>query len=279
MKNLSIGDYNLESILKLIEEKSLLYVPKLLLGGLILWIGMRVIKKLITLLSNLLKKSGFDDTIRPFLVSMMNFVLKGALILIVASILGVNLSSLVALLAAVGFAIGMALQGSLGNFASGILILTLKPYRSGDWIQIEDKFGKVEEIGIFSTNIVSPGNKTLIIPNSKITDGVVTNYTKKGMVRLEINVTMPYAESFPRVKEIIEKAIVDVDNILHEPKTEIGIENFDSHSIDVSVRPYVHPEFFWQVTFDTHEAIKKAFSDHKIQVAYSEGIELGAIGN
>lgn len=272
-------DYNLENILSLVKNKAFTYVPKLFLGGIILWVGMQVIKRLVSFLDKILIKYGFDDTIRPFLVSMLNFVLKGALLLVVASLLGVNLSGLVALVAAIGFAIGMALQGSLGNFASGILILTLKPYKSGDWIQIEDKFGKVEEIGIFSTVIVSPGNKTLIIPNSKITDGVVTNYTKKGMVRLEINVTMPYAESFPRVKDIIYQAIASVDNILEEPKTEIGIENFDSHNIDISVRPYVHPEFFWQVTFDTHEVIKKAFSDHKIQVAYSEGIELGKIGS
>ncbi len=269
---------NIDSILDLIQEKAIVYIPKLLLGGLILWLGMKLIKRLISFLAKIMEKAGFDDTIRPFLVSMINFVLKGALLLIIASILGVNLSSLVALLAAVGFAIGMALQGSLGNFASGILILTLKPYKSGDWIQVEDKFGKVEEIGIFSTSVISPGNKTLIIPNSKITDGVVTNYSRKGMVRLEINVTMPYAESFPNVKNIIEKAITNVDNILQEPKTEIGIENFDSHSIQLSVRPYVHPEHFWQVTFDTHEVIKKAFSDHKVQVAYSEGVELGSIG-
>ncbi|TCI85188.1 mechanosensitive ion channel family protein [Tenacibaculum sp. M341] len=273
MKNIDI-----QNIISLIQQKAIIYVPKLLLGGLILWLGMKLIKRLVVVLAKVMEKAGFDDTIRPFLISMINFVLKGALLLTIASILGVNLSSLVALLAAVGFAIGMALQGSLGNFASGILILTLKPYKSGDWIQVEEKFGKVEEIGIFSTNIVSPGHKTLIIPNSKITDGVVTNFSKKGMVRLEINATMPYAESFPRVKKIIQNAIAKIDNILEEPTTEIGIENFDSHSIELSIRPYVHPEDFWQVTFDTHEVIKKAFSDHKIQVAYSEGVELGSIG-
>ena len=272
-------DINLQKVLLFVQEKAIEYVPKLLLGGLILWVGMKLINKLVLFLEKILLKAGFDDTIRPFLVSMLTFVLKGALLLVVASILGVDLSSLVALLAAVGFAIGMALQGSLGNFASGILILTLKPYKAGDWIQVEEKFGKVEEIGIFSTTIVSPGNKTLIIPNSKITDGVVSNYSKKGMVRLEVNVTMPYAESFPRIKGIIQKSIKSVPNILPEPVTEIGIETFDSHSIELTVRPYVHPENFWQVTFDTHEAIKKAFSENNIQVAYSEGIELGKIGD
>ncbi len=272
-------NFNIEHFLALVQKNAVQYVPKLLLAAVILWVGMKLIAKLVKFLSKVLEKAGFDNTIRPFLVSMLNFILKGALLLVCASILGVNLSSLVALLAAVGFAIGMALQGSLGNFASGILILTLKPYKSGDWIQVDDKFGKVEEIGIFSTTIISPGNKTLIIPNSKITDDVVTNYSKKGMVRLEISVTMPYAESFPRVKGIITKSLLSVSNILPEPKTEIGIETFDSHSVELTIRPYVHPEDFWQVTFDTHEAVKKAFSDNSIKVAYSEGIELGSIGN
>lgn len=274
MKNIDFDKY-----LELAQETIIYYIPKIILALFILWIGLKIITKVVKIISKTLTRSGFDNTTKPFVISLLNFIFKGALFLTTASILGANLSSLIAVLAAIGFAIGMALQGSLGNFASGILILTLKPYKHGDWIQIDDKFGKVDEIGIFSTIVITPGNKTLIIPNSKITDGVVTNYSKKGIVRLEIDVTMPYAESFPRVKTIIQEAIVEVPNILPNPETEIGIEKFDSHSIEVTVRPYVEPENFWQVTFDTHQAIKKAFSKNKIQVAYSEGVELGPIGN
>ncbi len=267
----------LENIIKTITEKGLEYIPKILLSVLVLWLGFKLIGKLLRFVDKSFSKV-FDDTIRPFVISLVGFVLKGVLILVIAGFIGFNLAGLLGLFAAIAFAVGMALQGSLGNFASGILILTFKPYRVGEWIDLDGKFGIVENIGIFSTIIESPGRKTLIIPNSKVTEGIVTNYSKKGMVRLEIGVKMPYSEDFPKVQDIIKEAIGNVENILEEPKTEIGIENFDSHSISLTIRPYVKPENFWKVTFDTHKAVKKAFSENNIQVAYSEGVEMGSIG-
>ncbi len=271
------ANIDLDKILNFLSEKAILYIPKMLLGIVILWIGFKLIRKILVFTDRGLEKV-FDNTIRPFLNSVIGFLLKGVLLMVVAKIIGFDLAGLLGIFAAMAFAVGMALQGSLGNFASGILILVLKPYRVGDWIQLDDKFGKVEVIGLFNTVIETPGSKTLIIPNSKITDGVVTNYSKKELVRLEIGVTMPYSESFPKVKKIIEQAIKNVENVVSEPIPEIGIENFDSHSIDVIVRPYTRPENFWQVTFDTHQAIKKAFSENNVQVAYSEGVEMGSIG-
>jgi len=259
-------------------DKTVFFAPRLLGAALILWVGFKIIKKIIQFVENILKRMNISDTMRPFLLSILSIIFKVAILFTVVSILGADLSGLVAILAAVSFAIGMSLQGSLGNFASGILILFLKPYQINDWIEIDDKFGKVEEIGIFSTMVTTPGNKTLIIPNSKITDDVVTNYSKKGIVRLEITVTMPYEENFPRVKQIIEKAIEPIQKILKNPILEIGISNFDSHNIEITVRPYVIPDDFWEVTFEVHQRIKNAFSEHQIKVAYSEGVELGAIG-
>jgi small conductance mechanosensitive channel len=259
-------------------DQAVFYLPRIIAAGFILWIGFKVVRKLVQLISAALKKTGFSETLRPFLSSTVGIILKGAVLFVIASILGADLTGLVAILAAAGFAVGMALQGSLGNFASGILILTLKPYKIGDWIQVEDKFGRVEEIGIFSTDVLTPGNKILIIPNSKVTDSVVTNYSEKGMIRLELEVTMPYEESFPKVKEIISAALLEVPKILEAPNPEIGILNFDSHNIQLIVRPYVLPDDFWEVTFAANKAIKKAFNRSNIAVAYSEGIEIGRIG-
>lgn len=255
-----------------------MYGPKILLAVIILFIGFKVIKKLVKLIGLALEKGGISQNIRPFLMSIIDVLLKIALLLIAAAIVGIELSIFTAIIAASVFAIGMALQGSLGNFASGLIVLSLKPYKVNDWIQIEDKFGKVEEIGVFNTKIVTPGKKTMIIPNSKITGEVVTNYSEKGVIRLEIDVTMPYEESFPKVKSIIVNSLKTVNNILDTPVPEIGIESFDSHNVQITVRPYANPDNYWQVTFDTHEAIKKAFSDNAIKVAYSEGVEFGSIG-
>ena len=260
-------------------DKAIFYLPRIILAGIILWIGFKVVRKLVQMVGTALKRTGFSETLRPFLSSTVSVILKGAVLFAIASILGADLTGLVAILAAAGFAIGMALQGSLGNFASGILILTLKPYKVGDWIQVEDKFGRVVEIGIFSTDVLTPGNKILIIPNSMITDSVVTNFSEKGMIRLELAVTMPYEESFPRVKKIIEDTLNGVPNILENPKPEIGIENFDSHSVQLIVRPYVRPDDFWEVTFSANRAIKKSFSENSVKVAYSEGVEIGQIGD
>lgn len=259
-------------------DKIVFFAPRVIGAALILWIGFKIIKKVLKILEGILKRVHISDTMRPFLLSIISVILKVAILFVVVSILGADLSGLVAIVAAISFAVGMSLQGSLGNFASGILIMFLKPYQVEDWIQIGDKFGKVDEIGVFSTVVSTPGNKTLIIPNSKITDDVVTNYSKKGIVRLEISVTMPYAEDFPKVKNIISAAIEPIDKILKDPVPEIGIGNFDSHSVEISVRPYVRPDDFWEVKFKTHENIKKAFHDHSIKVAYSEGVELGSIG-
>jgi len=106
----------------------------------------------------------------------------------------------------------------------------------------------------------------------------VTNYSKKGIVRLELNIHIPYSEDFPNVKQIIEKELTKLPNILNEPIPEIGIENFDSHNILLAVRPFVLPDEYWKATFETNEAIKRAFSENGIKVAYSEGVELGSIG-
>ena len=264
--------------LEIAQEKIVFFLPKIIMAGLIFWIGFKIVKKLVEWTNAALEKTGFSSTLRPFLTSMVSVVLKGAVLFIIATIIGADLTGLVAILAAAGFAVGMALQGSLGNFASGILILTLKPYKVGDWIQLEGKFGRVEEIGIFSTDVLTPGNKILIIPNSKITDTIITNFSEKGMIRLEVNVTMPYAESFPKVQEIIESALATIPKVMNEPKPEIGISNFDSHNIELLVRPYVFPDDYWEVTFEVNKAIKKAFNTHGVNVAYSEGIEIGVIG-
>lgn len=254
------------------------FAPKILLAGIILWVGFKLISKVGKLISKALEKIQVSDTMRPFITSFVETILKIALLLISVSILGAKLSGLITVVAAMGFAVGIALQGSLGNFASGILILFLKPYEVGDWIQIDDKFGKVTEIAIFNTTLLTPGNKTLIVPNSKITDDVVTNLSRKGMVRLELNAHIPYAEDFPKVKSLILETLSKLPTILQDPLPEIGIENFDSHNILLAIRPYVDPEKYWEATFETHEAIKKVFHENGIKVAYSEGVELGAIG-
>lgn len=241
-------------------------------------IGFWVAKKITKIAKNALERSNFNPEISTFLSSLTSIGLKILVLISAAGIVGIETTSIVAVLAAAGFAIGLALQGSLSNFSAGILVLLFKPYKVGDWISVEDYFGKVEEIQIFNTIIATPGQKTLYIPNGQVVENVLTNYSTKGHLRLELNVTMPYEENFPKVKQIILNVLKDIPEVMKTPAPEVGIETYDSHSIVLGVRPYIAPDDYWKATYAVYEAIKSAFYEHKIKVAYSEGVELGSIG-
>lgn len=254
------------------------HVPNFLLAIATLIIGLWLIKRLVQFSKNVLLRSGLPTDVVPSLISLANILLKIGLIFIVAGMVGIETTSFVAIFAAAGFAVGMALQGSLGNFAAGVLILLFKPYRITDWIEVDGRFGQVEEIQIFNTIVVTPGKKTIIIPNGQVIENIVTNYSSKGHIRLELSVTMPYAESFPKVKRVILETLKDISYILQEPEPQVGIETYDSHNIVITIRPFVQPDDYWDVTFEIHEKIKNAFHQHGIKVAYSEGVEMGDIG-
>jgi len=252
--------------------------PNVIMGIAALVIGLWLIKKLMKIVAITFDKSGFSKEIGSFLTSIIDILLKVFLCLSVAGIVGIDTAAFIGVLAAASFAVGMALQGSLSNFAAGIIILLFKPYQVGDWVEVQEKFGKVEDIQIFNTIVSTPGQKTLIIPNGEVISGIVTNYSKKGFIRMELNVTMPYEESFPKVKEIIMRELKSIDKVLNEPIPEIGIENFESHNIVLAVRPYVEPDDYWDVYYEAYEKIKAAFNTNDIKVAYSEGVEIGKIG-
>ena len=265
----------LDTVIKMAIE----FAPKLLTAIAIIIIGFWLVKKLTTLLDISFEKAKLDPAVRSFMTSFINGALKILILIVAASRVGIEMTSLVALLAAAGFAVGMALQGSLANFAAGIMILVFKPYKIGDWVEVSEKFGKVESVQIFTTTVVTPGQKTHIIPNGQVMEGVITNFSDKGKIKLELNVSMPYAESFPKVKAVIESALKQVSSVSHDESLDIGIETFDTHYIVIAVRPFIDPDQYWDATFECMAAIKKAFSQNNIKMSYSEGIELGDIGD
>jgi len=254
------------------------YLPKLAMAILTIVIGFWLIKKINILISKGLERSGLAPEVAGFMSSFANAILKIIVLLAAASMVGIEITAILGLLATAGIAVGLALQGSLSNFAAGILIMIFKPYRVGDWVEIQEKFGKVEDVQIFNTKIVSPGQKTLIIPNGQVIEGIVTNFSEKGVVRIELEVSMPYSESFPNVKRIIMKTLLNIPEVLADPEPEIGIINYDSHNIVVGIRPFIEPDHYWHVTYEAYRKVKEAFHNEGIQVAYSEGVELGPIG-
>ncbi len=273
-----MNEQQLQGYYDKVIDFAITFAPKLAGAIIILIAGFWLAKKLAALFALSLEKASFSKEVAPFLVSFVGIAMKIVILLAAASIIGIETTSIVGILAAAGFAVGFALQGSLSNFAAGILIMVFKPYKMGDIVEVAGKFGKVEDIHIFNTILTTPGLKTQIVPNGKVIDGTITNFSTKGAIRIELNVTMPYMESFPRVKEVLLNALDTVPIVLKTPAPEVGIERFDSHNILVAVRPYVRPDDYWDGIFEVHKAIKTAFHDHNVHIAYSEGVELGEIG-
>jgi small conductance mechanosensitive channel len=274
MEPLSAFDTYLQEMIKLTTA----YAPKVLLAIAALLGGIWFINRLTELLQKGMERARFNKEIQPFLRSIANIGLKVLLVFSVAEIVGFDTTSFVAVLAAAGFAIGIALQGSLSNFASGVMIMLFRPYRVGDLVRIEDREGHVQEIQIFNTIVLGLDNRTIIIPNSMAIGGIITNLSSKGFLRIDLQVSIPYSQDFPTVKAILEEALLQTPDVLKDPAPFVGIESFDSHSIILSVRPYTVPEKYWDVYYEANRVIKETFAQHGIQVAYSEGVELGAIG-
>ncbi len=257
---------------------AIVYVPKMATAAAVIFGGLWAIKKLLIGVRASFDKAGISKDIAPVLTSLIEIGLKVVLFFFAADIVGIETASFVAMLAAAGFAIGLALQGSLGNFAAGIIILFFKPYKVGDLVSISDKFGEVAEIQIFSTVLVTPGKKQLVIPNGLIIGGIVTNFSALGALRLEITIAMAYAESYPHVESVIQYALRQSKEIMQDPPPEIGIESFDVHNIKLVIRPFVQPEKYWAAKFEVMRLIKAAFSEADIKMAIPDGVEESSIG-
>jgi len=217
----------IEKYVSLATDWAVLFVPKLVLALLVIFVGLFIARRLSRVISLGLEKANLDREITEFLGSIFEIGLKLVVFLIAISILGVEMTALFGLLAAAGFAVGLALQGFLGNFASGLTILFFKPYRIGDWVEVAENFGKVKTIGIFNTVLDTPNDKVRVIPNGQVTDNIITNFSTNDKMRLEIEVSMSYGESFEKVKEIIKNAVTESPYTLDSPEPIIGIEKHD----------------------------------------------------
>jgi small conductance mechanosensitive channel len=269
---------NIEKYATLAFDWLIKALPNMVLAIFVLWAGLWVIKKLSAVFSVTLEKAGFTPEIGSFLVTLANIALKVLLVISVAGMVGVNTAAFVGVLAAGGLAVGLALQGSLGNFAAGIIIVVFKPYKKGDWVEIKEKFGKVTDIQIFNTILQTPGNKVLIIPNGEVINGVITNFSGIGNIRLELKILLPYSEDFPRTKSLILSLLCQMPEILDEPAPEIGIEEFGGTNLVINVRPYVRPDDYWKVYYEVMAKIKKLYSENGIGITLADGFEMGKVG-
>lgn len=242
--------------------------PKLIGAILVFIVGLMIINIISKVISSALEKAGLDKDVVPFLVSLLNVLFKVLLVLSVAGILGIETTSFIALIGAVGLAIGMALQGTLGHFASGVMLLIFKPYKVGDLVDIQGQVGTVDEIQVFNTVLTSLENKKVIIPNGIATSGIMTNLSANNLLRVDMHAAMPYEEDFAKVQKIILTVLHNNPKVLKDPAPVVEIEKFGDHSVHLVVRPYSTPANYWDVYFESYRDIKAALGAAKIKVAY-----------
>lgn len=184
--------------------------------------------------------------------------------------LGVATTSFVAVLGAAGLAVGLALQGSLSNFAGGVLVMIFKPYRVGDLIEAQGLLGVVKEVQIFNTILVSPQNKQIIIPNGLASNGTVTNYSAEGILRVDLTVGISYDSNIKVAKDILLEVMAKNEMVLSDPAPFVGVSEMADSSVNLAVRPHCKVEHYWDVYFGINEAMKNALDEHQITIPFPQ---------
>lgn len=264
------ADFLLEKAIEFITH----YGPKLLGAILIYIIGSWIIKRLMVAFGKALSTSKYDFTLQRFFNNILSWSLKIILILLVISTLGIDVTTFAALIAAAGLAVGLALQGSLANFAGGVLIMIFKPYRIGDLIEAQGLIGEVKEIDIFNTQLVSPENKRVIIPNGAMANGNIVNYTVEGKIRVDVQVGVAYSSDLQKAKSTLMAVLTDNEKVLKNPQPYVGVSDLSSSSITLVVRPYCKPEDYWDVYFGTYENIKIALDKSAIEIPFTHVVHI-----
>ncbi|WP_024772856.1 mechanosensitive ion channel family protein [Aquimarina macrocephali] len=248
--------------------------PKLITAILIYIIGSWVIKKLINSARQVMSKSKYDESLQRFLLNLVTWSLKVFLIIIVISRLGVDVTTFAAVIAAAGLAIGLALQGSLSNFAGGVLIMIFRPYKIGDLIEAQGVLGVVKEIEIFTTKLTTPQNKLAIVPNGAMANGNIINYTVEGMMRVDITIGIGYDENIKDAKEVLLGVLTSNPKVMKDPAPSVNVSQLGESSVDLAVRPYCTPEDYWDVYFATLENCKLALDAAGIEIPYPHAVEI-----
>lgn len=240
------------------------YVPKLLLAIVVLLIGLWLIKILVKAINKLMENAGTDLSLQKFVSSLVSILLKALLLISVASMIGIATTSFVAILGAAGLAIGLALQGSLANFAGGALILIFKPFKVGDFINAQGHAGVVDEIQVFNTILKTPDNKTIIIPNGPLSNGSIINFTKESQRRVDLTFGINYANDIQKAKAVFTQIAESDSRILKKPAPEFLVSDLSESAVSFEVRLWCKTDDYWDVFYGTKEKVKVAFDKEGI---------------
>ncbi|AGP78447.1 small-conductance mechanosensitive channel [Alteromonas mediterranea 615] len=244
------------------------YTPKLLLAILTLVVGLWLVNRFVNLLDHRLGKK--DPTLNKFLCGLISAVLKVMLLISVASMIGIETTSFIAVVGAAGLAIGLALQGSLANFAGGVLILIFKPFRVGDTIEAEGYLGSVAEIQILYTVLNTFDNRRVVIPNGNLSNATLTNVSVYDERRCDMTFGIGYDDDIDKAKKILQRLFEEDERSLTEPAPRICVGGLGDNSVDLMFRPWVGTDDLWPYYWDMQEKVKKAFDEEGISIPYPQ---------
>ncbi len=266
-------DLNVDSMKnysEMIYEYAIEYGINIISALIVLFIGFRVIKMFGTTLSNIMERKEVDASLRPFLASLTTNLLKALLLVSVLGMLGIEMTSFIAILGAAGLAVGMALSGTLQNFAGGVLILLFKPYQVGDFIDAQGHAGTVKAIQIFNTILTTPDNKTIIVPNGPLSTGSMTNFSTEPKRRVDWTIGIGYGDSTEKAREIM-RSLLDADKRIHkDPEPFIKVSALADSSVNFAVRVWVDAPDYWDVFFKFNEDVYNAFNEQGINIPFPQ---------
>lgn len=251
-------------------EMGMEYGPKLVGAIVVLLVGLWIISLLTKGMRKMMKKRNVDASLVPFALGLTGTVLKIMLVISVMGMVGIEMTSFIAILGATGLAIGMALSGTLQNFAGGVIILIFRPYNVGDFIEAQGYTGVVKEIGIFTTLLNTGDNKMIIIPNGPLSTGSLTNYSKEPLRRVDFTFGIAYGDDMENFKKAINDFIAEDSRILKDPESFIGLSQLADSSVNFAVRVWVNAPDYWGVFFDMNEKVYKRFADYNLNIPYPQ---------
>ena len=243
---------------------------KLLIALVIFIIGRWLVKRILRLTCTIMQKRQVEASLYSFVRSLVGITLNFVLLITIISVLGIETSSFIALFASAGVAIGMALSGTLQNFAGGVMILLFKPFKVGDTIEAQGQSGKVKEIQIFNTLITTPDNKLIIMPNGGLSTGIMKNYSKEPTRRVDWEFGIGYGDSYDKAKAVIDKLLASDSRVLQDPAWFIALTSLGESSVNIVVRAWVNAPDYWDVYFNLNEKVYKTFAEEGLNIPFPQ---------
>ena len=260
----------MEKYLDLVKTMLVEYGPKLIGALVVLFVGLWIIKALNRSIKKLMLKSKMDDSLVPFLSSLIGSILKVLLIISVMGMIGIEMTSFIAILGAAGLAIGMALSGTLQNLAGGVMILIFKPFKVGDFIEAQGYMGVVKEIQIFNTILTTPDNRKIIIPNGGLSASSMVNYSAMETRRVDFTFGIGYGDDIDKAREVILGEINKLPYVLKDPEPFVMVGELADSSVNFTTRVWVKGEDYWTCFFELTENVKKALDANNISIPYPQ---------